>query len=404
MFTQLLSQELFIDQNKLTLGQITSSSTYCKKINLESSLCNSKKLSYIDYNDPNLPSFLTGLQQNIQTVIQAYEKNTIKTPVLENIQEFGAEFSGEWYNNHSITLFAKTPTTYTLSTISNGYTGGAHGYYTVHFDTYSIATQKPIKLDDLFIDDYNQTLMHIAEDHYKRTHELQPKQSLEDEGWFENKFVLAENIAITPQGLYFHYNSYEIQPYSAGQATFLLPYHTLYTIINPKGPLGFTLKNKDTFHTSFYDNETIFITLDTQINPDKTITLTATMSNLSFLEKGWFSLSFPQLQTTHSLVKKGYKGFETLKLYPKGSKVYHRKYKKAVSSHYLLVEAEVSHWEYKKENSITLLLKLPPQQKELIVDIHATVKSKNKTITIPDELEGIEGQQGYDNYRMFIGL
>ena len=44
------------------------------------------------------------------------------------------------------------------------------------------------------------------------------------------------------------------------------------------------------------------------------------------------------------------------------------------------------------------------QQKELIVDIRALLKSKSKTLPIPNEYEGIEGQQGYTNYRIFIGL
>jgi len=404
MYTQLFSQEVFVDTSKLSLGQITLSNKYCKQIKRNASLCKSQELNYIDYDETDLPSFLHGLKKHLEPIVNAYRHNDLKSSILSDIKDFNADISGDWYDNSHIELFAKTPNTYTLSTTTNGYSGGAHGYYAVHFENYSVETQKALKLDDIFLKDYNQTLIKIAETHYRHTYGLTPKQSLENDGWFENKFVLAENIAITPQGLYFHYNSYEIKSYAAGQTEFLLPYNKLHKIIDPKGTLGFVLQHQENFHTAFYDKEKASITLDTHINPDKTITLTAIITNLSYLDKGWFSLSFPQLKNTQNIIKKEYKGFESLHLYPKGSKVYNQEYKKAVRSHYLLVEAETSKWRYDDNHTITLLLKALPQQKELIVDIRTAFKSSDKTITIPNGYEGTKGQQGYHNYRVFIGL
>lgn len=72
-------------------------------------------------------------------------KNTLslaKASVLANIKDFDDQISGEWSNSQSIDLFAK----YTLSTRSNGYTGGAHGYGAVGFTNYAIDTQKLIGL------------------------------------------------------------------------------------------------------------------------------------------------------------------------------------------------------------------------------------------------------------------
>jgi len=36
--------------------------------------------------------------------------------------------------------------------------------------------------------------------------------------------------------------------------------------------------------------------------------------------------------------------------------------------------------------------------------MRATLKSQGHTITMPSEYDGIEGQQGYTNYRVFIEL
>ena len=398
------AEEIFIDTGSLSLAQITVSHKYCKQTSKEHSLCKSKKLNYIDYEDTDLPSFLKGLKNILKPVVDKYKNSDLKHSTLSDIKDFNSDISGDWYDEASITLFAKTVTTYTLATTSSGYSGGAHGYYSVHYDNYSTDTQQALRLDDLFIKDYKKELIQITQSHYKRTHELQPRQSLQDDGWFENKFLLAENIAITPEGLYFHYNSYEIKPYAAGHTTFLLPYSEIRSIINPQGPLRFTFQNNKHFHTMFYDKEQASISIDADINPDKSITLTAQMTNLSYLNKGWFSLSFPQLQSTQHIQKKEPIGFTSLHTYPKGSRVYHKKYNKAVSSHYLLVEGEDNQWKYNDSHTITLTLKVPMQQKELILDIRALLKSKTKTLPIPNDYEGIEGQQGYTNYRIFIGL
>lgn len=223
IFQLIHAEELFVDTSKLSLAHITLSHKYCKQTSAEHTLCKSKALSYIDYNDPDLPTFLKGIKEVLNPTIENYQKNDLKASTLADIKDFNADISGEWEERSVIELFAQTPTTYTLSSSSGGYSGGAHGYYNVAYKNYSIATQKVLNLDDIFINDYNKTLINIAQRHYKRIYNLQPKEPLTNDDWFDDKFVLAENIAITSQGLYFHYNSYEIKPYAAGQTAFLLP-------------------------------------------------------------------------------------------------------------------------------------------------------------------------------------
>ena len=43
-------------------------------------------------------------------------------------------------------------------------------------------------------------------------------------------------------------------------------------------------------------------------------------------------------------------------------------------------------------------------QKELIINIRGTLKSKSKSILVPSEYDGTKGEQGYGNYRVFIEL
>lgn len=397
------AEELFIAKKNLKLASITLSEKYCKNITKDKALCKSKKLSYIDFKDKNLPSFMHALKTHISPTLQVYKSENLKQSTLADLKDFGDNISGDWYTEEYIDLFSKTPATYTLSSMSTGYSGGAHGYHAVEFNNYSIKTQQKVKLSDLFISDSNQTLHTIAQKHYRQLHNLKENQSLLDDGWFDDKFVLAQNFAITPRGLLFHYNSYEIKPYAAGHTKFILPYSKIKSIIHPKGILNFTRKDTHHFYASFYRKEVATIIIDASLNANHTITLTASIQNHSYLNKGWFSLSFPELSTKVNIIKMETEGFKRLHAYPKGSKVYHNKLKKSILSSYLLVEAEEDTWS-DKPHTIKLTLNVPPKSTELIVDIRSNFKSKDKSMTLPDEYNGITGQQGYQNHRVFISL
>lgn len=404
LYTISNATEIFVNKEGMKLAHINLSEKYCKSTKNERKLCKTKKLSYIDYADPDLPTFLRNIQQHITPILKAYLGEDLKNSTLADVKDFGADINGDWYNETDINLFSKTPTTYTLSKTSSGYSGGAHGYHAVGFTNYDIKTQKKLTLDDLFLADYNQTLHTIALSHYRLSQGLKPNQTLIDDGWFDNKFMLAKSVAITSRGLYFLYNSYEIKPYAAGFTEFMLPYSKLKAIINPKGALAFALNKTHTFHASFSSENQVSTTIDTQINTDKTITITAKMTNLSYLNKGWLSLSFPQLESKHQVVHIQNIDFKQANTYPKGSKIYHNKRNKAVRSSYVLVEGEDNNWKYKDTHTIAITITPPTHSKELILDIRSALKSQNKSIVLPSEYDGVEGQQGYTNYRVFIGL
>ena len=396
--------EIFVQKENLNLAHITLFETYCKSIKPSQALCQSKKLSYIDYEDANLSTFLQGIKGHISPILKKYRADNLKTNTLGDINAMHAEVSGKWSYESAIDLFAKTLTTYTLSTTSSGYEGGAHGYYYQGYDTYTIQTNKKLTLDDLFVTDYNQTLHTIAQRHYKKYKGLAPNQPLTNEGWFEDKFVLAKNFAITSRGLYFFYNTYEIKAYASGTTAFMLPYSKIRHIINPKGALAFALDKAYPLHAYFKKKEELSIEINAQKQPDGKMKIVAKMKNLSYINKGWLSLSFPQLSTQPSKVKLVNIGFSTLHTYPKGSKVYHQGLKKAVRSSYLLVEGEDNHWENGKINTITLTLTPPANKKELILDIRGNLKSKTTMLMLPNEYEGTTGQQGFTNYRVSIEL
>ena len=117
-----------------------------------------------------------------------------------------------------------------------GYTflGGAHGSSFTGFVNWNPIANKEILLKDILVDGYSTQLTKIGEEIFRKDEELTDTASLEPDYFFKDgKFALNENYAITPLGLRFMYNQYEIKPYSAGQTELFIPYTRIKTILRP---------------------------------------------------------------------------------------------------------------------------------------------------------------------------
>jgi hypothetical protein len=115
------------------------------------------------------------------------------------------------------------------------YQGGAHGGSFTGFINWDTKTNKNVTLDDIFVNGYKTELSKIAEKIFRKDEKLTDTSSLKNDYFFkDDKFALNENYSITPAGIRFIYNQYEIKPYAAGQTTLLLPYSQLKTLMRPQ--------------------------------------------------------------------------------------------------------------------------------------------------------------------------
>ena len=98
------------------------------------------------------------------------------------------------------------------------------------------------------------------------------------------------------------------------------------------------------------------------------------------------------------------KGFTSTHSYSGGSKVYHKVKKKAVKSHYLLVEGENLKEEDEHAKQMTLVATLPAGAKTFIIRLRASFKNGKVLQTMPMEWNSVKGQQGFDNYHLEFPL
>jgi hypothetical protein len=115
------------------------------------------------------------------------------------------------------------------------YEGGAHGASFTEFINWNPTTKKPIYIKDILLPGTYPQFTKIAERIFRKDEKLTDTSSLARDYFFrDNKFWLNENYSITPAGIRFVYNQYEIKPYAAGQTELLLPYSEIIKLMRPQ--------------------------------------------------------------------------------------------------------------------------------------------------------------------------
>ena len=391
----LSANEYFYDIDNTKIATKTQEKSYCifyKKQNI----CDRLTISY------NLTNSLTNLPYivNFDTInsalIKEYKNINIKKDVINRVKD-NDTMGAQQYNSFKQRLYALNNNSYVLSLIEDGYTGGAHGFYKKSYYNYSKDGFR-INLDNLFIPGYKSRLNNIAYKAYRDYRGLKPNQKLTDDCWFENKFKLAKEFAITPNGLEFYYNSYEVMPYACGQVKFIVPYSKLEPIISNSSVLTEFMLPQNTQRRYFYNKDLAYITLTLKLLGANRVHIEATLDEFDYFDKSWLSISLPQFSSANVISNLRAKNFKTKNVYQRGNKIYNIKKNRAIRAKYLLVEASRDT----STNSSTLSFDLNTNGiKDLKVYLRLTLKNGKDTKSMPS-YEGVEGQQGFNNYSLFF--
>ncbi|PWK80070.1 uncharacterized protein DUF4163 [Mucilaginibacter oryzae] len=122
----------------------------------------------------------------------------------------------------------------TLQVKGYSYTGGAHGGSFTGFVNWDTKAGKNLRLDDIFAPGYQDKLKAVAERIFRKNEKLSDTASLKDNYFFkDDKFALNNNFSVTPLGIKFLYNQYEIKPYAAGITELFIPYSQIKSLLQP---------------------------------------------------------------------------------------------------------------------------------------------------------------------------
>ena len=120
---------------------------------------------------------------------------------------------------HEISAEAEAAVTDSLVTyiISRwSYTGGAHGMYATECHTYSLAGGYELSTADLFSERQLLGMEALLRRKLCEQYEAANDDELAERGFFPEYISLTENFRITPEGITFYYNPYDIGCYALG--------------------------------------------------------------------------------------------------------------------------------------------------------------------------------------------
>lgn len=121
----------------------------------------------------------------------------------------------------------------TLALSDYAYTGGAHDNYGTTYTSINLLNHKKLTLDAILNEQGKTALSSLLEKQFKATHTLQETDSLQEGGLFENSIKPNDNFYITPKGICFNYNPYEIGPYAMGEIRIFIPISELEPYLQP---------------------------------------------------------------------------------------------------------------------------------------------------------------------------
>ena len=115
----------------------------------------------------------------------------------------------------------------------NEYTGGAHGIYMSTFLNMDLRTLNPIRLDDIFVGEYQEALTDLLWNQLMADNKVTTRQEVEDMGYTSTgDLEPTENFYLSPKGITFYYNIYEIAPYVMGPVEITLPYEIMSHLLS----------------------------------------------------------------------------------------------------------------------------------------------------------------------------
>lgn len=157
---------------------------------------------------------------------------------LTLLEEFPS-YSLPWVFEVEIDVIANGGDVLSLEYVGFTFSGGAHPNSLVQHANIDLRQSRVLSLDDLFVEGYLPELETLTDPYFRDARGLSPDDDLSAAGlWFDDGVVrLPEGFLIDVDGLTFHYNAYEIAPYSMGPTSMRIPYEALQCILRPDGPV-----------------------------------------------------------------------------------------------------------------------------------------------------------------------
>lgn len=169
-----------------------------------------------------------------------FDYNKLRENILANMDKLLAErrslqsefnrVPNPWFYRSDVRIIYMSSKMISYQIDHAEYLGGAHANHQRLLKSFDLNSGFEIALDSLVNVD---SLNAIADRLFRNQINIPEGSSLEKHGyWFpDNRFALNRNFVVTENGLLFHFNPYEIAPYSMGADSLFLPFNKIKHLI-----------------------------------------------------------------------------------------------------------------------------------------------------------------------------
>jgi hypothetical protein len=140
-----------------------------------------------------------------------------------------------WYYNEAFACHAGNSKLEVISREWEYYTGGAHGMRNKDYYVFSLDDKRRLALKDILREEAKPALDGLVEAALRKLMEIPDWIPLSEQGFFENFPEKLEDFFLTPQGLGFQWDPYEIANYSMGIIEIVIPYDEVHGMLTALG-------------------------------------------------------------------------------------------------------------------------------------------------------------------------
>ena len=145
----------------------------------------------------------------------------------------GGEGVRSYFNNVSATVMEVDEVKVTYQVTQSTYLGGAHPSTIVHPFTYDLADGRVLDVDNMFTQQGRDSIMPIIINALARQLDV-PVSGLDRAGIFSSQLTYPGLPYINNNILYFHYNPYDIAPYSSGMIDVAVYPYEVESLLRPE--------------------------------------------------------------------------------------------------------------------------------------------------------------------------
>jgi hypothetical protein len=169
------------------------------------------------------------------TMLYAYDRRYME---MRGVVEIFPDMSGEalnWYYHEDFAIRAGTPQVLVMSREREYFTGGAHGMREKDYFVFDLENKRQLTLKDIIRDESLPDLHTLVEAALRELMQIPAWIPLSEGGFFEDSVTILDDFFLTPQGMGFQWDPYEIAPYVMGLLEITLPYDKLEALFTDRG-------------------------------------------------------------------------------------------------------------------------------------------------------------------------